>query len=102
LLSYEDCKDRCKVHLLSSEQIFDAGSDSHVFQVDGLRFGVNICDDTNLPEAARKIADLGASLIVCPANNMHLRMRRRHSRTCTIPCGVNDAVKQGFGSFQPM
>jgi predicted amidohydrolase len=59
-----------KMHLLGGEQIFDAGSDSCVFDVSGLRFGINICYDTNFPEAARKIADLGASLIVCPANNM--------------------------------
>ncbi len=62
-----------KVHLLGGEQIFDAGSDSHVFEIAGLRFGINICYDTNFPEAARKVADLGASLIVCPANNMHRR-----------------------------
>jgi predicted amidohydrolase len=62
-----------KVHLLASEQIFDAGRDSHVFEISGLCFGVNICYDTNFPEAARKVADLGASLIVCPANNMHHR-----------------------------
>jgi predicted amidohydrolase len=59
-----------KAHLLGSEQIFDAGSDSHIFAIAGLRFGINICYDTNFPEAARKVADLGASLIVCPANNM--------------------------------
>jgi predicted amidohydrolase len=59
-----------KTHLLRSEQIFDAGSDNQVFEIEGLRFGINICYDTNFPEAARKIADLGASLIVCPANNM--------------------------------
>jgi len=62
-----------KVYLLSGEHIFDAGSDSPVFEVDGLRFGINICYDTNFPDAARKVADLGASLIVCPANNMHRR-----------------------------
>jgi predicted amidohydrolase len=39
-----------KVHLLSGEHIFDAGSDSHVFEVDGLRFGINICADTNVPQ----------------------------------------------------
>jgi len=59
-----------KAHLLGGEQIFDAGSESHVFEIGGLRFGINICYDTNFPEAARKIADLGASLIVCPVNNM--------------------------------
>ena len=59
-----------KSHLLGSERIFDAGSDNHAFEIAGLRFGINICHDTNFPEAARKVADLGASLIVCPANNM--------------------------------
>jgi predicted amidohydrolase len=59
-----------KAHLLGGERTFDAGSDSPVFEIGGLRFGINICYDTNFPEAARKVANLGASLIVCPANNM--------------------------------
>jgi predicted amidohydrolase len=59
-----------KARLLGGERIFDAGSDSPIFEVSGLRFGINICHDTNYPEAAQKVADLGASLIVCPANNM--------------------------------
>jgi predicted amidohydrolase len=62
-----------KEHLLDGEQIFDAGSDSQVFEIAGLRFGINICYDTNFLAAARTVADLGASLIVCPANNMHRR-----------------------------
>jgi predicted amidohydrolase len=62
-----------KAYLLGSEQIFNAGNDSPLFEIAGLRFGINICYDTNFPEAARKVADLGASLIVCPANNMHRR-----------------------------
>jgi predicted amidohydrolase len=59
-----------KTHLLPREQAFEAGNDCSVFEVDGLRFGINVCYDTNFPEAAQKIAELGASLIVCPANNM--------------------------------
>lgn len=59
-----------KAHLLGSERIFVGGTDSPVFDVGGLRFGINICSDTNFPAAARAIADQGASLIVCPANNM--------------------------------
>jgi predicted amidohydrolase len=55
-----------KVHLLSGEHIFDAGSDSHVFEAGGLRFGFNICSDTNFSEAAQKVADLGASLMRVP------------------------------------
>lgn len=59
-----------KTHLLGREQVFDAGRDTPIFEVDGLRFGINICYDTNFPATARKVAELGASLIVCPANNM--------------------------------
>jgi predicted amidohydrolase len=64
-----------KVNLIRGERIFSAGSDYRVFEFVGLRFGINICYDTNFPAAARKVADLGASLIVCPANNMCRRKR---------------------------
>jgi len=63
-----------KTHLLGGEQIFEAGADTPIFEVAGLRFGINICYDTNFPGAARKVADLEASLIVCPANNMLRRV----------------------------
>ena len=43
-----------KAHLLSGEHIFDAGSDSCIFEVDGLRFGINICYDTNFPRRRRR------------------------------------------------
>ncbi len=59
-----------KAHLLPGEALFEAGTESPVFEVEGLRFGINICFDTNFPEAARKVADGGGSLIVCLANNM--------------------------------
>jgi predicted amidohydrolase len=76
-----------KAHLLSGEHIFNAGSDSLVYEVDGLRFGINVCYDTNFPEPARKVADLGASLIVCPANNMHPR------KTAEALKNVHNAVR---------
>jgi len=41
-----------------------------VFDAGGLKFGINICYDTNFPIAAQRIADLGGAFIVCPANNM--------------------------------
>jgi len=44
-----------------------------VFEAGGLRFGINICNDTNFPEAARKVAEGGGRMIVCPANNMLAR-----------------------------
>lgn len=59
-----------KTHLLPGEVIFEPGRAYPVFEVRGLRFGVNICYDTNFKEAAVAVADRGAKLIVCPANNM--------------------------------
>lgn len=62
-----------KAHLLDAEGAFAAGTETPIFEVDGLRFGINICYDTNFPVAARKVAELGASLLVCAANNMMAR-----------------------------
>lgn len=59
-----------KAHLLKGESFFQPGTETPVFTVDGLRFGINICYDTGFPEAARKVALTGASLLVCCANNM--------------------------------
>ncbi|MBB3918174.1 putative amidohydrolase/putative N-acetyltransferase YhbS [Rhizobium fabae] len=64
-----------KAHLLRGEHAFQVGKESPLFAVDGLRFGINICYDTNFPEAAAKIAALGASLILCLSNNMMPRDR---------------------------
>src|SRR5204862_7406771 len=36
----------------------------------GLKFGINICYDTQFAEAAANLARQGARLILCPANNM--------------------------------
>ena len=79
------------MHLLGGEQIFYAGSESPIFEVNGLRFGINICNDTNFPDAAKTLAELGASLIVCPANNMSRRataeaLKEKHNSVRSERC----------------
>lgn len=64
-----------KRHLLPGESAFSAGADTPVFNAGGLKFGINICYDTNFPAVAQRVADSGATLIVCPANNMMRRDR---------------------------
>jgi 5-aminopentanamidase len=59
-----------KTHLLEGEPIFRAGSEYPVFQVNDLKFGINICYDTQFKEAASNVARQGAALILCPAHNM--------------------------------
>jgi predicted amidohydrolase len=62
-----------KRHLLGGERCFRPGGEVRTFNAEGLRFGINICFDTNFAEAALSVAQQGASLLLCPANNM---MRR--------------------------
>ncbi len=64
-----------KRHLLKSERAFQPGNDCPIFETDGLKFGVNICYDTNFPGASQDVARAGGSLLVCCANNMLPRSR---------------------------
>jgi len=59
-----------KTHLLSSERVFQPGTAYPVFATADLKFGINICYDTNFPEAAAAVAAQGATVLLCPANNM--------------------------------
>jgi 5-aminopentanamidase len=59
-----------KTHLLDGEQIFTAGSSYPVFEIGRSKFGINICYDMQFPEATTEVAKQGATLIICPANNM--------------------------------
>ena len=68
-----------KTNLTIGEQkVFTAGNEFPVFEVDGLKFGINICYDLNFSECARNIATQGAQLLVCPCNNM---LRRDNAET---------------------
>jgi predicted amidohydrolase len=59
-----------KNKLLGGETLFDPGTCFPIFDIDGLRFGINICYDTAHAETAAAVAVQGADLILCPANNM--------------------------------
>lgn len=59
-----------KCHLLARERIFNAGEAFPIFETDELKFGVNICNDVNFPEAAQTVRSQGGDLLVCCANNM--------------------------------
>lgn len=63
---------RYRKHMLVGTEngVFEAGSDFPVFDIDGLRFGINICNDLNYPECAEGVSGNKADLLVCPCNNM--------------------------------
>lgn len=41
-----------------------------VFERSDVRYGINICNDANHPEAAARLADQGAGLLLFPLNNL--------------------------------
>ncbi|GAA0924552.1 carbon-nitrogen hydrolase family protein [Virgisporangium aurantiacum] len=62
-----------KTHLVPGESLFDSGDAYPTFVVRDVRFGINICYDTQFPQAATQVAGQGAELLLVPAQNM---MRR--------------------------
>jgi predicted amidohydrolase len=67
-----------KTHLTPGETLFSPGSAFPVFDVRGLRYGVNICSDTRFPAAAARVAGQRARALLVPAQNM---MARRAAET---------------------
>jgi predicted amidohydrolase len=58
-----------KLHPAINRSIYAAGDRMPVFQIDGLTFGIMICNDSNHPEPARMMAAKGAKALFIPTNN---------------------------------
>ncbi|ULA59252.1 MAG: Putative Carbon-nitrogen hydrolase [Nitrospira sp.] len=82
-----------KTHLLGGEaRVFGRGNGSPVFDVQGTKVSINICYDLSVPESIGCAAALGATVLVCPCNNMlphalaeewkfrHHDIRSRHAK----------------------
>lgn len=60
-----------KTHLMDpGEALFTPGENYPIFEIKGLKYGINICYDAQFPEAAKTVADQGAQLLLLPAQNM--------------------------------
>jgi predicted amidohydrolase len=59
-----------KTFLTAGERVFTAGDEYPVFECRGVRFGINICYDTQFPAAAAGVAAGGAQVLLVPAQNM--------------------------------
>lgn len=51
------------------EGIFEAGTEYPVFDGNGVRFGINICNDANYPETADELLKSKPAVIFYPLNN---------------------------------
>src|SRR5262245_4928936 len=59
-----------KTHLVPGERVFQAGNAYPTFNLNGVVCGINICYDTNFPEAAKAVAAQDARVLLVPAQNM--------------------------------
>jgi predicted amidohydrolase len=59
-----------KTHLTAGERLFQPGIGYATFDLKGLKYGINICYDTNFSEAAKAVAARGARLLLVPSQNM--------------------------------
>ncbi|MCL1876413.1 MAG: carbon-nitrogen hydrolase family protein [Synergistaceae bacterium] len=77
-----------KTHLINpNELLFTPGMNYPVFEIKGLKYGINICFDTKFSDAAKAVADQGAKLLLSPAQNMLRRetaeyWKDKHSEIC--------------------
>ncbi|HST59630.1 MAG TPA: carbon-nitrogen hydrolase family protein [Longimicrobium sp.] len=58
-----------KLHPAIRKSVYDAGEQMPVFTVEGLTFGIVICNDSNFPEPARAMTAQGATALFIPTNN---------------------------------
>ncbi|MDY7537216.1 NAD+ synthase [Undibacterium sp. RTI2.1] len=72
-------------HDLPNDMVFDekryfsSGHDAFVFEVKGIKFGVNICEDTWLPTAPKIAKNAGAEVLLVP-NGSPYHMSKQHQR----------------------
>lgn len=60
-----------KTHLIDpNEAFYTPGENYPIFEIKGLKYGINICYDAQFADAAKAIADQGAQLLLLPAQNM--------------------------------
>jgi len=60
-----------KAHLLKGEQsVFDPGQGMAIFDVLGVKVGINICYDLVFRDSVERAAHAGAKVLACPCSNM--------------------------------
>lgn len=58
-----------KLHPAINRSVYVPGRETPVFQIGPLTFGISICNDSNFPEPADRMAALGATILFVPTNN---------------------------------
>lgn len=77
-----------KTHLIDPNELFyTPGNEYPIFEIKGLKYGINICYDAQFANAAKAVADQGAQLLLSLTQNMLKRKtaeywKDKHSEIC--------------------
>lgn len=58
-----------KNHIHHKENFFTCGTDYPIFEKRDIKYGINICYDSQFPESAEALTKQGVEVIFCPLNN---------------------------------
>lgn len=107
------CHRYYKTHLGSREAAaFAAGDDLPVFEIPGIRVGLQMCLEQHFPDIAQTLALRGAQLILCPhatprisagqrRESWHISLRARAYDNCVYLLACNQAGDNGLGLTYP-
>jgi 5-aminopentanamidase len=85
-----------KTHLMPGERLFQPGTAYPTFALGGVRFGINICYDTQFPAAAAAVASQGARLLIVPSQNMMRRASAAHWKDVHHPMRISRVRETGM------
>jgi predicted amidohydrolase len=63
-----------------------------LFEIDGLRIGLQTCYDLRFPEVTRRIVDAGAELVLVPSEWVRGPLKEQHWRTLLAARAIEDTV----------
>jgi 5-aminopentanamidase len=79
-----------KLHPALNRSVYKGGCELPVFRVGTLTFGIILCNDSNFPEPAQRVAAHGATVLFVPTNN-GLPRTRAHAQVAAEAIKVDRA-----------
>lgn len=68
------------------------GSEPEIFELDGLRIGLQTCYDIRFPEVTRRLVDAGAELVLVPAEWVRGPLKEHHWRTLCTARAIENTI----------
>ncbi|WP_210479219.1 carbon-nitrogen hydrolase family protein [Naasia sp. SYSU D00948] len=75
--------------------------DPQVFEVNGIRVGMQTCYDVRFPEVTRRIVDAGAELVLIPAEWVRGPLKEHHWRTLVTARAIENTVYVAAADHAP-